>query len=80
MGVEQDRLTKRDIIETAKDWKLWFVLVFNICASVPTQAFSVFFLPLVLNALGFSSLNANLVWRPKTTQNTLHSSDIPKTN
>ncbi|KAB5554848.1 major facilitator superfamily transporter [Coniochaeta sp. 2T2.1] len=62
-GVETDRLSKRDIIETAKDWKLWFVLVFNICASVPTQAFSVF-LPLVLKALGYSSLGANLMSIP----------------
>ncbi|KAH8898341.1 major facilitator superfamily transporter [Thozetella sp. PMI_491] len=62
-GVETDRLSKRDIIETAKDWKLWFVLVFNICASVPTQAFSVF-LPLVLAALGYSNLEANLMSVP----------------
>ena len=65
-GRETDRLTKRDIIETAKDWKLWFVLVFNICASVPTQAFSVF-LPLVLNALGVEALQSNLVRNRNTT-------------
>jgi hypothetical protein len=59
-GVETDRLSGRDVVETARDWKLWFALVFNICASVPTQAFSVF-LPLVLAALGFSNLEANLV-------------------
>ena len=59
-GLEEDRLTKRDVVETAKDWKLWYVLVFNICASVPSQAFSVF-LPLVVQGLGFSSLRANLV-------------------
>ncbi|OIW26182.1 MFS general substrate transporter [Coniochaeta ligniaria NRRL 30616] len=62
-GVETDRLTRRDVIETAKDWKLWFALVFNICASVPTQAFSVF-LPLVLAALGYSKLQANLMTVP----------------
>jgi hypothetical protein len=59
-GVENDRLTRRDVIETAKDWKLWYILVFNICASVPSQAFSVF-LPLVVQDLGYSSINANLV-------------------
>ena len=59
-GMEKDRLTKRDIIETAKDWKLWYVLFFGICASVPGQAFSVF-LPLVVKGLGYSSIQANLV-------------------
>jgi hypothetical protein len=39
-GVERDRLTKRDVLETAKDWKFWFLLVFNICASVPSQAYN----------------------------------------
>lgn len=59
-GLEEDRLTKRDLVEAAKDWKLWYVLVFNICASLPTQAFSVF-MPLVVKGLGYSSIEANLV-------------------
>lgn len=54
------RLGKRDVIETAKDWKLWTVLICNICASVPSQAFSVF-LPLVVTGLGYTSIQANLV-------------------
>ena len=62
-GVEKDRLTKRDIVETARDWKLWYVLFFNILASVPGQAFSVF-LPLVVAGLGYSSIQANLVRFP----------------
>jgi hypothetical protein len=44
---EESKITKKDIIETLKDWKLWYVLVFNILASVPPQAFGVF-LPLVV--------------------------------
>jgi hypothetical protein len=59
-GVERERLTKRDAVETARDWKLWFLLFFNICASVPSQAFSVF-MPIVVQGLGYSSLDANLV-------------------
>jgi hypothetical protein len=59
-GMEKDTLTKRDIVETGKDWKLWYVLIFNIMASVPGQAFSVF-LPLVVQGLGYSSIEANLV-------------------
>ncbi|KZL73752.1 major facilitator superfamily transporter [Colletotrichum tofieldiae] len=62
-GVEEDRLTKRDFVETAKDWKFWYVLAFNICASVPGQAFSVF-LPLVVQGLGYSSIEANLMSVP----------------
>lgn len=61
-GIEltSDRLSKRDVVETAKDWKLWYALLCNICASVPPTAFSVF-LPLVVKGMGYTSLNANLV-------------------
>jgi MFS family permease len=59
-SVVSQRLTKRDIIETAKDWKLWSVLVCNICASVPSQAFGIF-LPVVVQGMGYSSNQANLV-------------------
>jgi hypothetical protein len=59
-GVEKKNLSKRDVLEAAKDWKTWYVLVFNICASVPNQTFSVF-LPLVVQGLGYSSIEANLV-------------------
>jgi hypothetical protein len=59
-GVERERLTKRDAVETARDWKLWVLLFCNICASVPSQAFSVF-MPIVVQGLGYSSLDANLV-------------------
>ncbi|KAF7548275.1 hypothetical protein G7Z17_g7170 [Cylindrodendrum hubeiense] len=62
-GMEMDRLHKRDFIETAKDWKLWSVLVLNICASVPSGAFPVF-LPLVLQGLGYESILANLMTVP----------------
>lgn len=58
-GVSQ-RLTMRDVIETAKDWKLWTVLICNICASVPSQAFGIF-LPVVVEGMGFNSNQANLV-------------------
>jgi hypothetical protein len=68
------RLNKRDVIETIKDWKLWTILVCNICASVPSQAFSVF-LPLVVKDLGYASIQANLV-SPITTSITIESSLI----
>lgn len=53
-------VTRREIIETARDWKLWLLLVCNICASIPSTAFSVF-LPLVVEGMGYSALQANLV-------------------
>ncbi|KAI1848845.1 hypothetical protein JX266_005273 [Neoarthrinium moseri] len=62
-GIERDRLSRRDVVETMKDWKLWYVLVCNICTSVPNQAFSVF-LPLVVQGLGYSSIQANLMSVP----------------
>ncbi|KAH8815978.1 major facilitator superfamily domain-containing protein [Xylogone sp. PMI_703] len=64
-GIEKadERLSKRDMIETMKDWKLWYVLFFNICASIPGQAFSVF-LPLVVKGLGYTSIEANLMSVP----------------
>ena len=54
------RLTMRDVLETAKDWKLWTILICNICASVPSQAFGIF-LPVVVEGMGFTSNQANLV-------------------
>jgi len=63
MGVEREHLTKRDALETAKAWKLWYVLFFNICASVPIRAFSLFLL-LVVEGLGFTSIRANLMSIP----------------
>ena len=62
-GIEEQKLTERDVVETAKDWKLWYVLFFNILASVPGTAFSVF-LPLVVEGLGYESVQANLMSVP----------------
>ncbi|KAK1835711.1 high-affinity nicotinic acid transporter [Podospora conica] len=56
-------VSRRDLVETARDWKLWFVLVCNICASVPATAFAVF-LPLVVEGMGYTSIEANLMSVP----------------
>ncbi|KAK3291091.1 uncharacterized protein B0H64DRAFT_420431 [Chaetomium fimeti] len=60
---ELGTLTRRDVVETAKDWKLWFALAFNICVSVPASAFSVF-LPLVVQGMGYRAIEANLMSVP----------------
>ena len=41
------KITKRDMIQGAIDWKLWCVLPFNIIASTAPQGFTIFF-PLVV--------------------------------
>lgn len=47
------RLTMQDVIETPKDWRLWTISVCNICANVPSQAFSIF-LPVVVQGMGLA--------------------------
>ncbi|KAI9774413.1 MAG: hypothetical protein M1840_004307 [Geoglossum simile] len=56
-------LSKRDVVEAITDWKIWYILVINICSSIPGMAFSVF-LPLVVKGLGFKSATANLLTVP----------------
>lgn len=70
-GLPRKRLTQRDAVETFKDWKLWFLLMFNICASVPSQAFSVF-MPMVVQGLGYSSVEANLVHQTRFPPRTIN--------
>lgn len=41
------KITKRDILEGAMDWKLWCVLPWNILASIAPQGFTIFF-PIVV--------------------------------
>lgn len=56
-------LSRRDILEAFSDWKIWYLLVINICSSVPAMAFSVF-LPLVVKGLGVDPVRANLLTAP----------------
>jgi hypothetical protein len=48
-------LTKQDIIDAVKDWRIWWILGCNISSSVPGMAFSVF-LPLVVKVRSLHSL------------------------
>lgn len=47
------KLSRRDIWEAVKDWKLWAVLPFNILSSIAPQGFTIFF-PLVVKGLGYT--------------------------
>ncbi|KAF2877081.1 major facilitator superfamily domain-containing protein [Massariosphaeria phaeospora] len=57
------KLSKRDIVEAIKDWKLWAVLPFNVLASIAPQGFTIF-LPIVIKGLGYSGPTANLLTVP----------------
>ncbi|KAF1958641.1 MFS general substrate transporter [Byssothecium circinans] len=57
------KLSKRDVIEAVKDWKLWAILPFNILASVAPQGFTIF-MPIVIKGLGYSGPTANLMTVP----------------
>jgi len=56
-------LSRRDVLEAFSDWKIWYLLVVNICSSIPAMAFSVF-LPLVVKGLGVDPVRANLLTAP----------------
>ena len=56
-------LSRLDILEAVGDWKIWYLLIVNICSSIPAMAFSVF-LPLVVKGLGVESIRANLLTAP----------------
>ncbi|PSN70327.1 MFS general substrate transporter [Corynespora cassiicola Philippines] len=57
------KLSKRDVREAAKDWKLWAILPFNVLASTAPQGFTIF-LPIVIKGLGYSGPVANLMTVP----------------
>jgi MFS family permease len=50
------KLSKKDIWEAMKDWKLWGVLPFNILASVAPQGFTIFF-PIVVKVCEYPVLS-----------------------
>lgn len=63
-AITDDRgLSRTDIASAVLDWKLWFLLFFNILSSMPVTAFSVF-LPIVLSRLTTSPEQANLLTAP----------------
>ncbi|KZO99498.1 major facilitator superfamily transporter [Calocera viscosa TUFC12733] len=57
------RLSRRDIIEAFKDWKMWIMLPSNIFATLGPAGFSIFF-PVVVKGLGYTGAIANLMTVP----------------
>ncbi|KAI9891121.1 MAG: hypothetical protein M1814_003320 [Vezdaea aestivalis] len=56
-------LTRQDILDAILEWKVWFLLICNICSSIPVVGFTIF-LPMVIRGLNFSSAKANLMTAP----------------
>ncbi|KZT56779.1 MFS general substrate transporter [Calocera cornea HHB12733] len=57
------KISKRDVIEIVKDWKLWFTLFANTLAGTCPQGFTIFF-PVVVKGLGYAGALANLMTVP----------------
>ncbi|EJT98502.1 MFS transporter [Dacryopinax primogenitus] len=57
------RLSRRDVVEAFKDWKMWIMLPSNIFATLGPAGFSIFF-PVVVKGLGYSGALANLMTVP----------------
>lgn len=48
------KMTRRDLVEGALDWKLWCVLPWNVLASIAPQGFTIFF-PIVVKVFNSTS-------------------------
>ncbi|CAK7237725.1 hypothetical protein SBRCBS47491_010102 [Sporothrix bragantina] len=60
---QANKITKRDIMEGILDWKLYFLLLPNICQGVTALGLTTFF-PIVVQALGYTGATANLMTVP----------------
>lgn len=56
-------ITRRDIVDVAKDWKKLLTVLFNITTVLPVTAFTTF-LPLVVQGMGYEGIKASLMSVP----------------
>jgi MFS family permease len=61
--VNSTTVTRRDIIDVAKDWKKLLTVVCNITTVLPVTAFTTF-LPLLVQGMGYSGIDASLMSVP----------------
>jgi MFS family permease len=61
--VNSTTVTRRDIVDTFKDWKKILTVVFNITTVLPVTAFTTF-LPLVVQGMGYKGIDATLMSVP----------------
>ncbi|KAL2875602.1 hypothetical protein SGCOL_009219 [Colletotrichum sp. CLE4] len=58
--VDNTTVVKRDFVDVAKDWKKLLIVVCNITTVLPVTAFTTF-LPLVVQGMGYSGIEATLM-------------------
>jgi MFS family permease len=61
--VTSTAVTKRDVIDVAKDWKKLLTVVCNITTVLPVTAFTTF-LPLIVQGMGYEGVDATLMSVP----------------
>jgi MFS family permease len=61
--VNNTAITRRDIIDVAKDWRKLLTVVCNITTVLPVTAFTTF-LPLIVQGMGYSGVQATLMSAP----------------
>lgn len=60
VDAESTKLTRRDVMDVAKDWKKLLTVLFNITTVLPVTAFTTF-LPLVVEGMGYEGIEASLM-------------------
>lgn len=61
--INNTSVTRRDILDVAKDWKKLLTVVCNITTVLPVTAFTTF-LPLIVQGMGYKGIQANLMSVP----------------
>jgi MFS family permease len=61
--VNSTSVSKRDIIDVAKDWRKLLIVICNITTVLPVTAFTTF-LPLIVQGMGYSGVTATLMSAP----------------
>jgi MFS family permease len=61
--IDNTTVTKRDIIDVAKDWKKLLTVVCNLTTVLPVTAFTTF-LPLIVQGMGYTGIDATLMSVP----------------
>lgn len=56
-------ISRRDVVDVAKDWKKLLTVICNITTVLPVTAFTTF-LPLVVQGMGYSGIEATLMSVP----------------
>ncbi|KAH8653867.1 major facilitator superfamily domain-containing protein [Xylariales sp. PMI_506] len=57
------KVTRRDVLDVVKDWKKLLIIICNITTVLPVTAFTTF-LPLIVQGMGYSGINATLMSVP----------------